>query len=142
MGVEAERYFLGRRGSRGAVPHKIIRIPISRRKAREPAWGAGLKAGRLVGRRIGGEGSHSLRIEDEGFGFRFGALGWELFAVPEETHSCGIADANDKFPRGAERGIRWGDESFLRDELSVGGDRDPGVFRGAHYKGQVRGGCV
>ena len=78
-----------------------------------------------------------MRVEDEGFGFSFGALGWELFAVPEETHSRGIADADDKFTRGVKCGIGWGDQSFLCDELSVGGDRDPGGFCGSNHKGQV-----
>ena len=86
---------------------------------------------------IGGESSHSLLVEDEGFGLSFGALGWELFAVPEETYARGIADADDKFARGVKCRIRWGDESFLRDELSVRGNGDPGVFCGANHQRQA-----
>src|SRR5215831_13536653 len=94
---------------------------------------------RLVSWLIGGESSHSLRVENEGFGFRFGAPWRKLFAVPEETYAGGISHANNKFPRGMKRGISWGDEGFLCDELSVGSDRDPGVLCGADYKGQVCG---
>ena len=71
-----------------------------------------------------------MRVEDEGFGFGFGALGWELFAVPEETYAGGVADSDDEFTSGVERSGGGGDESFLADELAIGLDGDPGSFSG------------
>ena len=60
-----------------------------------------------------------MGVEDKGFGLGFGALRWDFFAIPEETHARGISDADDKFSRGMKRGVGWGDEGFLCDELSV-----------------------
>ena len=84
-----------------------------------------------------GRDSHSLCVEDKGFGFRFGALWRAFFAVPEEAHARGVADADYEFTRGVERGVGWGDESLLCDELSVGGDGDPGIFCGSDHNGQI-----
>lgn len=78
-----------------------------------------------------------MRVEDESLGFGFGTLRWEFFAVPEETHAGRIANADDEFTGGVKRGVGWGDKSFLCDELSVGGDRDPYVFCGTNHEGQV-----
>ena len=78
-----------------------------------------------------GAGAHALRVEDEGFGFAFSPLRRDIFAVPEEADARGIPDPDDEFTRGVE-GSRGGrDQSFLGHELSVSGDRNPGVFSGA-----------
>lgn len=71
-----------------------------------------------------------MGIEDEGFGFGFGALGWELFAVPEETYAGGVADSDDEFASGVKGSGGGGDKSFLAHELAIGLDRDPGSFCG------------
>lgn len=78
-----------------------------------------------------------MRVEDDGLSFGLGALGWEFFAVPEETHAGRISNADDEFTGGVKRGVGWGDKSFLCDELSVGCDRDPCVFCGTNHEGQV-----
>ena len=90
---------------------------------------------RLVGL-IGSGSSHPLRVEDEGFGFGFGALGWELFAVPEKTNAGGVADSDDEFTRGVEGSGGGRDESFLAHQLAVGLDGDPGGFGGADNQSQ------
>lgn len=74
---------------------------------------------------IGSGRSHPSRVEDEGFSFGFGALGWELFAIPEEADAGGVTYADDEFAIGVERSDGGGNESFLRDELAVGLNRDP-----------------
>jgi len=92
-----------------------------------------------------GAGADALRIKDEGLRFGFGALGWELFAVPQEADTGRIADPDDKLALRAERSGGRRDQSFLGDELSVGGDRDPGVFAGTDDQGEsssrLLGGC-
>ena len=73
----------------------------------------------------------ALGVEGEGFGAAFDALRWEFLAVPEEADRSGVADSYDQFARGMESGRGRGDQHFPGDELSVGGDRDPGIFAGA-----------
>lgn len=90
----------------------------------------------LVRRLIGSGSSHPLGIEDEGSGFGFGALGWELFAVPEETYAGGVADSDDEFTSGVEGSGGGRDESFLAHELAIGLDGDPGSFGGADNQSQ------
>jgi len=70
----------------------------------------------------GGDYAHAGGIEDEGFYFGFGAVGGDFLAIPEEGDAGGIADAGDDFVTGADRGVGWGDESFVADGLAVGGD--------------------
>jgi len=77
-----------------------------------------------------------LGIEDEGFGFGFGALGWELFAVPEETYAGGVANSNHELASGVERSGGGRDQSFLAHELTIGLDGDPGSLGGADNQSQ------
>ena len=72
-----------------------------------------------------------MRIEDESLGFGFSSMRCDLFAVPEEADARGVADSDDKFTRGVEGSRSGCDQGFLREELSVRGDGDPGVFAGA-----------
>jgi len=83
--------------------------------------------------------AHALGVEDESFRFGFCSLRLDLFAIPEEADASGVADPDDQLARGMEGRCSGGDQSFLGDQLSVGGDRDPGVFGGAHD--QFESGC-
>lgn len=65
---------------------------------------------------------HALGVEDEGFDFGLGALGWELFAVPKETDASRVADADDDLASGVDGGVGGSDESFVADDLSIRGD--------------------
>lgn len=87
---------------------------------------------------IGNESSHSMSVEDEGFGFGFRALGWELFAVPEEADAGGIAHTDYELATGVVGRSGGGDKGFLRDQLTIGLDRDPRRFTGADYQGERR----
>ena len=110
------------------VANRETRLPLMLISCRE------VRA-RLVGL-IGSGSSHPLRVEDEGFGFGFGALGWELFAIPEKTNAGGVADSDDEFTRGVEGSGGGRDQSFLAHELTVGLDGDPGSLGGADYQSQ------
>lgn len=74
---------------------------------------------------------HALGVEGEGFGLAFGALRREFLVVHDEAHSRGVADLYNQFARGVESGRGGGDQRLPGDVVSVGGDRDPGVFAGA-----------
>ena len=87
-------------------------------------------------RLIGTGSSHPLGIEDEGLGFGFGALGWELFAVPEETYAGGVANSDHEFATGVEGSGGGRDQSFLAHELTIGLDGDPGSLGGADDQSQ------
>jgi hypothetical protein len=41
-------------------------------------------------------------VEDQGFHFAFGALGWELLAVQGEGYPGGVSGSDYDFPRGAD----------------------------------------
>ncbi len=77
-------------------------------------------------------GAHALGVEDESFRFGFCSLRLDLFAIPEEADAGGVADPDYQLARGVEGRCGGRDQSFLGDQLSVGGDGDPGVFGGAH----------
>ena len=81
-------------------------------------------------------------VEDEAFGFGLGALGWEFLSIPDERDSGCVADSNYKLASGVIAGRGRSDESLLRDELSVGGDGDPGVFAGPDHQGELGGGLL
>lgn len=97
-----------------------------RTKASGVTFGISLRGG--LGR---GGSAHALLIEDEGFRFGLGALGQDLVTIPEEADTGGVADPDDQLARGVEGSRGGSDQSFLGDELAVGGDGDPGVLSGA-----------
>lgn len=80
---------------------------------------------------------HALGVEGKGFGAAFDALRREFLAVPEEADRSGVAYSYDQFARGMESGRGRGDQHFLGDELSVGGDPDPGVFARADDQSEL-----
>jgi hypothetical protein len=67
-------------------------------------------------------------VEDQGFHFAFGALGWELLTVQGEGYAGGVSGSDYDFPRGADRGVGGGDESFVDYGLAVRRHGDPGSF--------------
>jgi hypothetical protein len=92
-----------------------------------------------VGRRGGGYGggggcgwscteAQASAVEDQGFHFAFGALGWELLTVQGEGYAGGVSGSDYDFPRGADRGVGGGDESFVDYGLAVRRHGDPGSF--------------
>src|SRR5579863_9492130 len=92
-------------------------------------------------RLLAGEDAHAFVIEDKGFDLGFGALGRDLGAVPEEADGGGVADAHRNLMIGAHRGVRWSDQVFLSDGLSIGGDRDEAVFRSPDHERERGLGC-
>src|SRR5580658_9498914 len=88
----------------------------------------------LHGRLVGGF-MHALCVEDESFHFGFGALRGNFLSVPDEGNTCGVSDAGDDFTRGTDRCRGRSDESFVRDRLAVGCNRNPGIFRRADHQG-------
>ena len=106
-------------------------------KSKSPLLPKAGRSGALLGfvLRLRGLGwsadAHALGVEDKSFRFGLCSLRLDLFAIPEEADAGGVADPDDQLARGMEGRCGGSDESFLGDQLSVGGDGDPGVFGGA-----------
>ncbi len=109
------------RGPEGSLLHGGVRLILG-------GWG-------------GGGDSHAGGVEGEGFDFGFGAIGGDFLAVEEERDAGGIADFGDDFAAGSDRGVGGGDQGFVADGLSVGGDGDPGSFGGADKECKSRRRC-
>lgn len=128
-------YFLGHRESAAEKFDRAYRLDSSLMPARV---GKALSESRSKTFGLGvlglgwSDGVHALGVEDESFCFGLCSLRLDLFAIPEEAHAGGVADPDYQFACGMEGRRCGGDQSFLGDQLSVGGDGDPGVFGGTH----------
>jgi hypothetical protein len=64
-------------------------------------------------------GSEASGFEDEGFYFAFVALSGDFFAVQHETYAGGVSGFHYDLARGADGGVRGGDQGFLGDWFAV-----------------------
>lgn len=76
-------------------------------------------------------------IEGESSDLTLEALSGNVTVAHAETDSGGVAGANDDLIAGADGSGCGRDERFLRDEVAVGGDGNPGSLFGANYEGEV-----
>ena len=86
-----------------------------------------------------GDFADALSVEEESLDFGFGALSGDLLAVPEEGDAGGVADAGYDLTAGVDGNDGRGDQGFVGNGLSVGGDGDPGSFSGADDEGEASG---
>lgn len=82
----------------------------------------------------GGGDMHAAAIEDEVPDFTFGAVNGDFLAIQNKRDPRGIADADADFARGADRSVRWGNESLLSDKLAVGKGGNPGILGGSNLQ--------
>jgi hypothetical protein len=88
----------------------------------------------VLGGGLAGDFTHALGIEDVGFYLGFGALGGNLLAIPQKADARGVADARNDLAAGANGGVRGGNQSFLTDRLTIGGDGNPGSLSRADHQ--------